>query len=502
MPTVANHTGYTNSFYNPICPWNNKNQISKEDKENTTHIGRKGFDELVLAKDIISFPIQKDEQFFNKEWTNKVIIGKQFKKDCINYLINKGYTKGQSNRIIENVIINTERAKNWSEENEYKGNIASKSINFALALGIIKRFLDFDFIPKIFKYIIKFAYGYCQGNRAYNQYSIHARGDDDAGQNHFESDMYGNKIAGELADATVFFETKVKPLALPFIELLPNNLRSSISDFISLPNLAWWRSRMPAHINQEYFTDLLRFIVHKPLSLFDRKKSKEILKKVKERGNIELNYIKERHYKNAGLLSKKDQTPAKFISTVCNLFKNSFSCDLDIQKNSSRKLNETIAPILGIYGFFSVVIGFFTKGVLGILNYKNRFVNFLSSSGIASEQIIYLFRFVLPLNSETKELRNILNNKGLTKTNKNINIRELKDLYKKKKALTYIGISCVPLSIINSFLKLTKTENGFLQKSIGILEEISDYLISKFFSERRYIMGKQFRILNPEFYES
>ena len=63
-----------------------------------------------------------------------------------------------------------------------------------------------------------------------------------------------------------------------------------------------------------------------------------------------------------------------------------------------------------------------------------------------------------------------------------------------------IGFGTFLLNALNSFLKLKNLENPILQKAAGILDEVANDLILKFFSFRRHLKGYEFEIVNPEYY--
>ena len=92
---------------------------------------------------------------------------------------------------------------------------------------------------------------------------------------------------------------------------------------------------MPAYINQEFFTDFLKCMVHKPLALFGNEKSKEELRGIKGRGNLKWSYFVKRHKENLGL------------ETLSKTFKSIFNKDPTVQMESSKRIGEFFAPVLG-----------------------------------------------------------------------------------------------------------------------------------------------------------
>jgi len=80
-------------------------------------------------------------------------------------------------------------------------------------------------------------------------------------------------------------------------------------------------------------------------------------------------------------------------------------------------------------------------------------------------------------------------------------LNELKLALNKKKKLASLGLLTFLSSIINSTLKLFRYDNPHFENIKGLAEGLSGDLVSKFFSERRHVLGFQFRAENPEFYE-
>ena len=106
----------------------------------------------------------------------------------------------------------------------------------------------------------------------------------------------------------------------------------------------------------------------------------------------------------------------------------------------------------------------------------------------------------MPFFNETKELELKLSNKESLDRYSSQQIKELKKLVKQRKNLCGIGISALVLNVLNTSLKLKTFENLYLQKGTAILDDVSSSLVNKFFSQRRYLFGHQFKLDNPEFY--
>ena len=507
MSNTIDQINLKNSFYNSICPWKekSKDQITKADKEHLFPPKRKGWEHSFAAEDIFENPTEEDKKLFHKNWVTEIVADKTGKKSNEIYtaLIEKGFTKEQSDLIIHTSIQTGFRSKDWADFNETNGKVASHLMDTTIALGIASKVLDSDSVPKVVRTVCNVAHGVALGARSYYQGSMYNRPDDDAAKNRFEAEMYGDKISGCLANVATTIDTKIRPWAQPLAELLPEKYKGPVAQLLPLATPAWFRARMAAGINHEFLTDLFKLLIHKPLSFFGNKKSNEVLSGIKERRNLEWSYFMERHYKNAGLTDKKDQTPSKLISQVFKLLGNILSNNKNtkVKNDSTTKLSNVIAPTFGIWGLFAVTVGGITSSLLKIFDKQNRFINFLFSSGITSQQLIYLFRLVSPLKIEAEELHNQLQDRELTKTWSKEQVESRKDLYKKKTNLYRLGLTCFLVNALNTFLKLKTIENPYLQKAINILDEVAGDLINKFFSHRRYLKGYEFRTENPKYFE-
>ena len=496
-----------NSFYRHIYPWLAKyrDKVTRSDKEHFIPIESKGSENLVKVEDLFNNPTEEQRRIFHKKWIHELFCGAN-QKDKVKLfrgeLIKAGFTVEQAELIIEFSYDNATRAKSWATDNEKKGKIASNYMNVAVILGFIRSLvMDSDKSDvSVFENLINIAFGFSSGMRGYYQYSLYGRDDDEAAMNIYQSDIYGNKIAGSLGKSAVFCETKLNPYILTLSGLLPARFQDPVIGISLLPNLLWWRSRMPAHINQEYLTDLSRWLIHKPLALLGRGKSIEQIRDIKKRGNLDSNYFLKRHCENIGLKDKKDQT---FSGFVCQLFKqvvNSFSKDPKTQLEASKKVGGTIAPFLGTTAFVSCGLGTIGRAILKIGGIKNRFFDFLASLGGATQQTIYFFKMVIKTIYDSKMIQQDINKEKTNGTVDKQAIREKESFLHKNKNLTFIGIACFLSNVINPFLKLFKPENKILNKLTGVVNMLADNLVAKFFSERRHVNGFKFRIDNPEFY--
>lgn len=500
MTNIIDQNCQLNAFYRNIFNARPKqpSEVTKSDLENYTPKESKGFEEGITAKDLFKNPTCEDKELLNERWVNEIYTKPSAAKKHVSYLIDKGYTSEESETVIPNALDNVERQKEWSQVNEETGKEASNFVNGIIGLGVVKELLDNESVPKIIRTVADLAYGVCRGRRNYLQNFLYNRPDDDAAMNRYQADIYDNKVAGVLANAATFTEMKINSWALPLVELLPEKFKEPAKKLLTLPASEWWRARMPGHINQQFFTDFFRWSFHIIPSLFGHKDSVEVINGVKNRGNLSPSYIFQRHCKNAGLVKKEEQTTFNFLKQVPKLVSGCFSSNLSKQKDSAKKLGETAAPSLGFYGFFAMGVGTTAGSVLKILDKEHKFFDYLTSTAVSSQQLIYFPKMVVPLFNRAKQLQSdLLNPEKLSKDQ----IKQISKLSNKKRNLAYLGAVTFGLNLLNNSLKLKTFENPILKKGIKILDEVSLDLISKFFSHRRHLNGLDFKVTNHEFYD-
>ena len=502
MTSRIDHSVSLNAFYRNLFNTKPKSpsEITKSDSENFLPKESKGFDEGITAKDLFLNPTFEDEKAFNENWVNDIYSRKKSKEKPYYYLIDKGYSEENSETIVNQGIANISRQKQWSSANEKKGKLGSTLVDGIILSGIAKEIFDSESVPKFLKTLIKLSHGAFRGIRNYNQYSIYNRPDDDAAMNCYQSDIYDNKAAGFFARISGFTEMKISPWALPLGELFPSRFSDPIKKLCTMPGSLWWRIRMPAYINQQFATDLFRWLFYITPALSGSQECKEKISEVNKRGNLSLSYILDRHYKNSGLMTKKDKTFFNFIKQIPKLTFGCFSSDIAKQKDSAKKLGETIAPGLGLYGFFAFITGTIGSIVSKILEKEIKVFDFITATAISSQQLIYFPKLVLPLFNKAKELELAVTKDEVKERYKNHKIEDVSELAGSMKKLSYLGSSALGLNLLNNLVKLKDFENPIIQKSLKIFDSISTDLISKFFSHRRHIWGKGFRVTNPEFY--
>ena len=500
MGNTIDHIRLNNSFYNPIHNWKHNANSTRKDKEEINHKGRKGFGDAVTAEDIFDNPTEEDKKTFNKTWVNDIHNGKKSFVQVVDHLVQRGISVEDAIQAVDNSNGNAKRAKSWAEENEKRCKVASDSMTASIVCGITNNVLDSESIPSVIRHGVNLAQGIAQGTRAYNQYSTYNRPDDDVALNVFEGTALGNKLSSALGQTTAIAETKIKPWAMVLTSFLPEPYRISTRQILTLPNSLWWRVRMLAHINQEFGTDLLKYIFHKPLTVFGDRESIRVIEEIKAKKNLDPSYFLERHCKNAGITQKRDYTVGNLVEKTLSNLRDSFSSDTKVRSNAARRLNETIAPVFGTYGAVAVTTGAVAQPILKTFNLESKIANFLYSSGVLSQQSIYFFRFLRPLQVEAQELENKLKDKSFVQTQTTSEINGMRALLGKQKNLSYLGTSCFLVNALNTFLKLKSFENSYMKKGASMIDGLSEDLIAKFFSQRRYVEGYKFRVKNPEFY--
>ena len=509
-----------NSFFNfiPGKEIKNRSQVTREHGTHFHPKESKGSQHLINLddfSDLLPKITEVIKKLFGDKWLNKVTAdktGEEYIKR-VDALIECGLTRKEAEAIIDYANQNANRAIQWAHDNEKYGGYASTSMSFALVLGPLRHVLSgLEFVPAFVKKVINFAYACSLSLRGAVQYSkyVYNRPDDEASMNRYQALMYGNVIAGKFGSTACFMESKVNPFLLPASSLLIDSGNPTSFDKLlalaTIPNISWWRSRMPAHINQRFLTDLCNFLFHKPLALLGRAKSIEIIDDIKQSKVLNWGYFVQRHYENIGLKDKKIQTFSNFVGKLFNSVKDSFSSkDTSKQIESAKKAGKTIAPTFGTLAFSSSTIGIPLKLFCGGLGIKNTFLDLFSSFSLSAQQSIYLFKMVIPEINGAKKIKLLLSDKKfICKTRQEGKENQINDLFKlhnKKTLLSYLGIFTFSMSILNSFLKLFGKDSVILEKTKKITENLACDLVAMFFSFRRHTLGFQFRAENPEFYE-
>ena len=141
------------------------------------------------------------------------------------------------------------------------------------------------------------------------------------------------------------------------------------------------------------------------------------------------------------------------------------------------------------------------KVLFKTLDKQNRIIDFFSSLSLSCQQSIYFFKMIIPEFNGINKIKKQLSEPNIEIQYKQERIEALNQVLKKKQSLSILGLLTFSSSIINSVLKLFKIENPYLGKLKSIVEGLSSDLVSKFFSERRHVLGFQFKAENPEFYK-
>jgi hypothetical protein len=574
-----------NLFYKKPYSWLEKNNEAELEKFNEAFepLENSFGKDHTLAKNIFLECCSTLESKFDKKWVRKLYLDKENKytDEYKNLFEINGFDEENVQCILGESIDNAYRAATWSQHNIALGKKSSRFALLSLFTGILKQIFfsndseiassdssnlprnDVDgdearqWRPLAFSIINSFF----RSQRNLNQYTMYSLPDDDAAMNVYQADVYGNKVAGSLARASTFMERNINPYLMPISEILPSNVGECFRKLAVIPTSLWWRARMPAYINQEFFTDFLKYMVHKPLALFGVGNSREEVLGIKERGNLKWSYFKERHLKNLGMCHSEQsgesnnvsrsfanaQDDVKSCSSLARRFvgtlEQCFNKDPTIQMESSKRLGEFLAPVLGMYGFFSSAVGNTSSALFRLLNIENKMSalsNIIQTSSLFSQQLIYLPKIIIPFYSETRQIENILNSlkdsyksepytlsgtletpsrtseawvygsqtkdvSPCNETNEKQKVKELKTLVRDRKITSYAGMFGFCLHGANVILKCCKDlpwQVSYFNKLQSVLDESACGLTNYFFSSRRYAMGEQFRIENPEFYEA
>ena len=226
------------------------------------------------------------------------------------------------------------------------------------------------------------------------------------------------------------------------------------------------------------------------LNLLNIKSAIKKVKKIKDSGCFTYEYVGKRLIELSGLDSEKhkliDVFPefGKLLNSTFN------SKDKDVAIGSSEKLGKFLAPIFGLYGFVAYGMGVPVKSILHWLDKESKFINLIAKSGAASQQLLYIFRIYLP---EYRE--------NTSKNNKDLSL-ESQSLMEERNRLFYKQSTVCAANVLATILQLINTENSNIAIKItkGLTEEVADKGINYIFSDRRKLLGRKYRLDNPELY--
>ena len=276
-------------------------------------------------------------------------------------------------------------------------------------------------------------------------------------------------------------------MALVASSFIGEKTQGIVKELLTLPSTDWWRVRTFAEVNQQFGTDLFGYLLHKPLSLLQVRKSINELRKIKESGNLNYTYVSNRLISAIGLDPKRN-TLEDIFPELAKSIKLTFSSNKEVARDSSLKIYKLIAPIFGLFGFFAVTAGVPLKAILKVFDKESKFINAFTQSGVTSQQLSYLFGFVLPEQFENQIQPYAKNNPELNK------------LKEERNRLFYTGAGTCFANVLSTFLKLVSTESKHIQTGIKVIDELAESGINYFFSRRRELIGKEYRLNNPEVY--
>lgn len=428
----------------------------------------------------------------NGKWIGDLFSSKKTYEEMIKKVKSFGHTNEEAKELLDEAIYHSERAVDWSVANENYGGLSSDSIFLSACIGVLQTILsETEHSNETVNKVLSTAHNGLLGIRGYLQYGyVYGRNDDEKGVNNYQGEYYGNKTSSIFADLAYIFETKLNPIPLVLLGLFGSEkANETLIPLLYLPNPLWWRIRMPQEVRQDFVTDLFKFILNKPLALLKITESIRKVREIKEKGNLNYPYIQKRLVELIGLDPTKHRLKDVFPE-LAKLLKTLFSTDKNLAKDASHNIGKFLAPLLGLYGFTAFAFGIPIKSILKWLDIESKFINAFSMSGAASQQILYLFRMMMPEQFDNQMQKISQNNKGINA------------LKAQKNKLFYSGVIICSASIISTLLKLINPENRLFKFSEKLIDQIVDKGIPYYFSERRELRGRGFRLSNPELFNS
>ena len=438
-----------------------------------------------LAVQILNHQEKEDKS----KWINKLYNQEVSYLKLIQGIQALGSSKEESEQVVDEAIYHSERATNWSIANENYGGLAADSIFLATCLGVLDKALEeTDFSPAL-KTTLNILRNGLTATRGYFQYGYvyGGRNDDEKAMNNYQGEVYGNKTSSIFADLAYIFETKISPIPLLLLGLASKRTQEALTPLLFLPNILWWRVRMPGEIRQDFVTDSFNYLFNKPLALLKVTESIRKIKEIKEKGYLNYPYIQKRLVELIGLDPAKHKLKDAFPE-LAKLLKTLLTKDGTDSIDAARKIGKFLAPIFGFYGFFAVALGIPLKSALKWLDIESKFINSFAISGTASQQILYFFRIILPEYLQNKMQEH------------SVECEEVNKLKTQRNRLFYTGIATCSSSIISTLLKLVNIESKNLKLGLKVMDEFLDKGISYYFSKRRELRGKDFRLFNQDLF--
>jgi len=440
---------------------------------------------------------KEEEELTPGKWINQLFSEKVSYGQFIVGIQSTGYTQADAISIVDESIYQSERATDWAISNEYFGNISANSALISLLAGLTTNLIknldpDDALISPGIRRALSVIDTSAAASRGFIQYEkiYGGRMDDDRARNKYESEVYGNKVAGLFSDLAYVFETNINPVALVTLGLLAGDkTKESIRPILSLCNSLWWRVRMLAEIDQKFGTDLFTYLINKPLSLINIKSAISKVKEIKDSGCFTYDYVGKRLIELSGLDSEKHKLKDIFPE-LGKLLRVLFNEDKDLAKKSSENIGKLLGPIFGLYGFMAYGMGVPVKSILHWLDKESKFVNLIAKSGSASQQLSYIFRIYLPEYFDNKK------QKPDEMTHEKLKLRE------EGNRLFYKQSTVCAANVLATMLQLIDAENSNTAMKVtkSITEEVADKGINYIFSDRRKLLGRKYRLDNPELY--
>ena len=445
---------------------------------------------------------EQEKPNIQDEWRERIRFNPALRNYYLQTFVEYGLTKEEADFTIKEANDRLNHAIEWSQENEQRGNLAAKCALATTILGVAKSICsNIDATPQLVNSALNILQGLSLGGRSYEQYTLYGREDDDKGLSVYQRDHYGNRITGDTGELSCAIETKLKPYVLPFLGFLSSDTRDCLDSLLTLPTTLFWRSKYPGLIHQKYLTTLLSYATHKPLACLGLKRSKTTLEQMEHDVNlVTFSFLKQRL---RTLLQVKDDesVPGK----IYKLSRGLFSSDINTVEKSALILNETFAPLLGIAGFFTSLIGVPLHGILTLGKAKDylppfmvKAVDSFSTLGQATQHLLYALRFSTTEYVQAKKTVEMLNKvKGGTEEQRQEFSRLANDRYN----LAAAGLAANFLNILLPVTRLFGGENLPIKIIKSLTYEGANGVSQYFFSRRRELRGRKFRISNPKLFE-
>lgn len=402
------------------------------------------------------------------------------------YLEYMGMTRSEVDSIMEQAIYFAKRGKDWAKDNENNADLSSKFLLASLPFGALKSvFKNVLSVPSWVNGIVNFVDGGLVSLNSKFIHDLYNRDNDAVGGSKYKAETYDIPEMEKITNMATTAETKLNPFLLPLSGVLGADTQKNVWQLLRLPDLLWSRFSRLHQVNIRLSSDLLGYLIHSPLAKFGFEGSQKKLEKINKRGTLEFDYLVRRIKEIAGIPDEVD-SPKKLFGLMQKKIK-SLSSDIYSEKVvASGQIASFLEAPLGLYGFYSSLIGMPTRAIMGFFGKQSRIVDAFSQTAIASRSLTNYFG------------NDLIGDTSVEFNHKNCGLP--KDYYKREKNAFFINSASLVTNLVSPFLKLFKFKNSYFNLVKDIFDDVTDKLpyYRQSIKRRNHALG--YKVIHHELY--